>query len=280
MTLDLSSFESAVYGASEGRHGSFFTLRSDNYVSRSIERYGEWCEAELTLLAQVIEPGDVVVDAGANIGTHTLAFANMVGPGGRVYAFEPQPVVHRALSANILINGATQAIALNAALGDAPGALGFAEIDYGVERNFGAVSLEIVRDLAARDVAGPKASIPIMRLDDAVSVSRLKLIKSDTEGMEAALLDGASETLGRLKPYLYLECETATAAAPLFEAVERHGYDAFWHIAPLYLANNWKNDPEDVFGGVACVNLFCAPKGQGVKGLTKAEGAASHPRGA
>ena len=46
---------------------------------RSLDLYGEWCEFEIVLMRQVIRLGDVVIDAGANIGTHTVAFANLVG---------------------------------------------------------------------------------------------------------------------------------------------------------------------------------------------------------
>ena len=44
----------------------------------------------LRLAARLTRPGDVVVDAGANVGAIALECARRVGPGGHVHAFEPQ----------------------------------------------------------------------------------------------------------------------------------------------------------------------------------------------
>ena len=48
------------------------------------------------------------VDVGANIGTHTLAFARLVGERERVFAFEPQRLVAQVLAANIALNSLTK----------------------------------------------------------------------------------------------------------------------------------------------------------------------------
>jgi hypothetical protein len=48
------------------------------------------------VLQSFLRPGDVVLDVGAHLGSHTIAFAHMVGPGGAVHAFEPQAGAWRA----------------------------------------------------------------------------------------------------------------------------------------------------------------------------------------
>src|SRR5665647_2892297 len=64
------------------KHGLFMYNRNDAFVGRGLDLYGEWCDFEIQLLRQFIRLGDTGVDAGATIGTHTVAFANLVGPGG------------------------------------------------------------------------------------------------------------------------------------------------------------------------------------------------------
>ena len=86
------------------RHGTFLFNRNDTFVGRSLELYGEWCEAEIELLAQVVKAGDVVLDVGANIGTHAVSFARMVTDSGMVVAFEPQRLVFQNLCANLALN--------------------------------------------------------------------------------------------------------------------------------------------------------------------------------
>lgn len=46
---------------------------------------------EIKRLKNEIKPGQIVVDAGANVGFYTRLFSQIVGPSGKVYAFEPDP---------------------------------------------------------------------------------------------------------------------------------------------------------------------------------------------
>ena len=78
--------------------------RNDTFIGRSLEFYGEWCEFEIVLMRQLIKLGDIVIDAGANIGTHTVAFANLVGSTGIVHAFEPQGRHFMMLAGNAALN--------------------------------------------------------------------------------------------------------------------------------------------------------------------------------
>jgi FkbM family methyltransferase len=48
-------------------------------------------DLSLRILAALVKPGDVVIDIGASTGVYTFALAHLVGPSGRVHAFEPDP---------------------------------------------------------------------------------------------------------------------------------------------------------------------------------------------
>src|ERR1039457_4555745 len=77
------------------RHGVMAYHPKDSHVGRSLDLYGEWAESELELLGVLLQPGQVAVDVGANIGTHAVFFAERVGATGTVIAFEPQRLVHQ-----------------------------------------------------------------------------------------------------------------------------------------------------------------------------------------
>ena len=77
---------------------------------------------ETTLLKKFLQPGQTFVDVGANIGYYTLLAARIVGPKGKVYAFEPDPTNFALLTKNISANGYANVIAVNQALSSKTGA--------------------------------------------------------------------------------------------------------------------------------------------------------------
>src|SRR4051812_49892110 len=76
-------------GTKDCRHGKLSYLLNDAYIGRSLDVYGEYSEGELELFHQLLRPGDVAVDAGANIGAVTVGMARLFGPGGAGVALEP-----------------------------------------------------------------------------------------------------------------------------------------------------------------------------------------------
>ena len=72
----------------ECRNGTMLVLANDAVIGRSLTTYGEWAEHELAHLRPHVPDGGTVVDVGANVGTHTLAFAKWAGEG-RVSLLRP-----------------------------------------------------------------------------------------------------------------------------------------------------------------------------------------------
>jgi hypothetical protein len=71
------------------RYGDFSVFEGEDLISSSLTRFGEWAEEEISLLLDFVSPGDIVVDVGAFIGTHTVAFAKRVGAEGVVPISNP-----------------------------------------------------------------------------------------------------------------------------------------------------------------------------------------------
>jgi len=59
---------------------------------------------QVKLIKSIVKKGDTVLDIGANIGYYTLLLAKLVGPTGKVYAFEPDPENFRILKKNVGLN--------------------------------------------------------------------------------------------------------------------------------------------------------------------------------
>jgi FkbM family methyltransferase len=216
----------------QSAYGPILLNRHDMYIGPSIKATGGWCQMEIDAMGPLIRPADTVFDIGANFGIHTLAFSRFVGAAGRVYAFEPQRLVWQNLVGSLAINWIRNVHAMNVAIGDHTGEVRVPPISYNVRNNIGALSL---RDgwtgnsevnLLAEAVG---ELVPLLRLDD-WQVSECRLIKIDVEGMEMAVLSGAVDLIGRLRPICYVEFHTDRDAIASFFA--ELGYRLFLHAVP------------------------------------------------
>jgi len=174
---------------------------------------------------RLLDPGDKVVDVGANIGYMTTLFATRVGPTGRVEAFEPHPRIFGDLERNVGAFAARSDIApirLHAcAVGDSDGTGQLAEPD-GFARNEGGATFLRVGANTARCI-----DVPLARLDTVLSGARVALLKIDVEGYESAVLAGASRLLSarRIESVIYEahDCERSA----LHKTLQRLGFCIF-----------------------------------------------------
>jgi FkbM family methyltransferase len=161
---------------------------------------------ESELLAKLlphINPGDVVMDVGANYGVHTIPYAQKVGLEGEVYAFEPQGVIYNLLEENVRMNVADHQVHLyHQAVGHevCEAALsGYCDagkvIDYhrSQQTNYGGVSL---------GCDGEKVQMISI---DSLNLARLDYIKIDVEGAEKLVIWGAKDTIERCRPIIHYE---------------------------------------------------------------------------
>jgi FkbM family methyltransferase len=220
---------------------------NDVYIGKSLDAYGEWSEGEVEFFRRLVRPGDVVVDAGANIGVHTLVFSQVVGPGGVVWAFEPQRLVFQLLCGNMALNSVTNAMCYLAALGRQRGAINVPALDYSRPNNFGGISLN----------AGMPGETVTMTTLDSLKLAACKLVKIDVEGMELEVLQGGMETIQRCKPCLYVENDRPQNSAALTQFIDSLGYHMYWHMPPLYSPQNFFQNPSNVFANIVSGNLIC-----------------------
>lgn len=150
---------------------------------------GLWEETETRLFSSVVREGMTVVDVGANVGYYTLLAARLVGPAGRVYAFEPSPENFALLARNVEANGYKNVVLVPKAVSDMSGTARL-RID---RASSGGHSLSGFRG-GSDFVEVETASLDEYFADGKES---LDVIKVDAEGAEVAIFDGMSEVLRR-----------------------------------------------------------------------------------
>ena len=152
----------------------------------------------LALLDALVRPGDVVVDAGASFGLFTGRLSLLVGTGGTVHAFEPNPSCHAQL--NGVASAGGNVVVHPVALSDRSGP-GVLHVPLRNGRRTDALG-RLAPNAAAEEVLVP---VVTTRLDDVVP--SMTFMKCDVEGHELAVLRGAAETLARDRPALLVEIE-------------------------------------------------------------------------
>lgn len=154
-------------------------------------------KAELIFYIKYLQPGMTVFDVGSNLGELTLLFSSLVGPTGKVYAFEASSSVYARFEAFWKTLGRPQVIPNNVAVSDV--------VDY--------VSLNVYDDdhsgwntLANRPLEKYGISIKPVQTETVKSttvdsycqehgIENIDLLKIDVEGAEYQVLRGATQML-------------------------------------------------------------------------------------
>jgi FkbM family methyltransferase len=233
------------------RYGSMIYNRNDQFIGKSLELYGEWSQNELDFMGRYISEGDYCIDVGANIGTHALYFADLVGKTGCVAAFEPQRIVFQLLCANIALNQHMNVNTFNTAVTASEQIVHLPNLDPLVFNNFGAASLQ-----PSSNTAYPVKGIPL----DALSFPRLDFIKIDAEGSEPEIVRGAVELLQKHQPLVYAEYYPERHSECLIHLFRTLDYRVYMHPTPSFNPSNFNKEAKNIFGEYVEHSLFCVPK--------------------
>jgi FkbM family methyltransferase len=211
------------------------------------------------MLRQLIRPGMTVVEAGANMGTHSVDIARACAPGA-FYAFEPQPRIFQILCANLALNDIGNAFAYPEACGEAEGEAVVPLTDYAQAGNFGGLSLK---------PAGEPGIRVRVRTIDSLELAACGLMKVDVEGFEPQVLRGARRTIERYRPVIYIENDRALQQQEVISLISDMDYRLYWHTPSLFSPDNFKGEQKNIFGRVVSVNMLCLPSERGtvVRGL-------------
>lgn len=209
-------------------------IAEDTRITPLVKKHGrlDYDLNTLPFIRRYIKPGMVVLDCGANIGSHTSSYLEWVGASGKVYAFEPNRQVFECLYYNC-----PSSVLFNAA----------------VTNNDGFCSMVVDPSDPARGyVENKRGLINTMKIDS-LNVSRVDFIKIDIEGCEIFALEGAAETIQRYRPVMCIEVND--------RALGRFGLNRYDLIAKVvgmgyYYRPIWENAP--MSNGKP--DIICIPK--------------------
>ena len=156
---------------------------------------GLWESHVTGWLHDVLGPGDVMVDVGANIGYFTVLAAQLVGPGGRVVAVEASPHLCDIVRRNVAMNGHRGAVTVwNRAAWSGRQRLQLHQrVHYGANSSLASTGAENLADLADTEVMVEVEAAPLDELLD--DLTRIDVMKIDVEGAEVQALRGLARTL-------------------------------------------------------------------------------------
>lgn len=147
-----------------------------------------------------------LVDVGAHVGMHTVAYA-FLRPRAHIFSFEPQSRMFELLKENILINSLQDRVHLHhAAVGHRAGSAELASvvqdgshagetIEYGTDKRF---------NLGGLSLGHGGEAVPLVRLDD-MNLPGCDFLKIDVEGFEPLVVRGAEQLIERFRPVVLFE---------------------------------------------------------------------------
>jgi FkbM family methyltransferase len=223
------------------RYGRLYVAAGDSVIGRSLQLYGEWAEDEIDSYSALLTDGDTIVDVGANIGTHSVALAARF-PHSQVAAFEPQPLAFSLLASNVLAARTGNVYPRNCGCGERQTVLHVTPDYESIGWNIGAFSL---RD--ADESNSGSVEILLVPLDSVAFRRRVQFIKIDVEGMEEAVLAGASKLIARDRPLIYFEVLDISRLATPRSLLMDLGYELRWLQSEAFNPNNFRLNSENIW---------------------------------
>lgn len=159
-------------------------LEEDQYICKWVQESGR-LDHDQNLLPRILPyVKGTVIDVGAFIGDHTIAYARRAN---KVIAFEPNPNAYQCLDFNL--KNYPNVELRNQGLGEIPGKISLTDVPTNVGMVYASKSNKGIDCITI----------------DSLNLDRLDFIKIDAEGYEHNILKGAEETIKKYKPVMVLE---------------------------------------------------------------------------
>ncbi len=205
--------------------GAQFSVDLYDRIQRQM-RFGCYEPHVMHAMRGILRNGDIFVDVGAHIGYHSYFAAGLVGPAGRVFAFEADPGNFARLKKNL--ERFPHAVAYHCAAWSREEKLSFERSASAGESGWGS----LVRAPNAR--LGEQIEVQGVSLDGwskRTGLKAIRAVKIDVEGAELAVLHGAETVLREMRPILLIELnapmlrQSGASAAMIEQLLRKRGYE-------------------------------------------------------
>ncbi len=189
------------------------------------------------IMRKVLQPGDTFIDGGANLGILTLIGATLVGPAGRVYAFEPQAAMAQRVRTHLALNRITHVVLTEKGVWETSGTKTLYEFENDTSEG-------VSMGRRADKPVAREFTIETTRIED-VAPPPVRLIKLDVEGAELPALRGCEKLLppyspGHHAPHIIAELKTVTSRAFGYDGIELVDFLLHKHPYRLHLVKTRK----------------------------------------
>jgi FkbM family methyltransferase len=187
------------------KRGLHYELDLSEGIDLAVYLFGAFEPSTQYALSKHVKPGMTVLDIGANIGSHTLHMANLVGANGRVYAFEPTAFAYAKLLRNLALNPLLEPRVI-------------AQQCFLVGRDFDGVPQQIYSswplvggsNLHSKHLGASKSTDgAFARTLDSILADdgdpAVHVVKLDVDGFECEVVSGAASMMSRHKPIFIME---------------------------------------------------------------------------
>jgi hypothetical protein len=235
-TFDIEAIEAPPLArVTEARHGIFQYWPGFDAATRSLVWYGDYIESHLCLLSRFVRAGTWVMEVGSGIGVHAVPLARTVGADGHLFVYEAHAPAKRLLQQNLAANGVGGIVT-------------------------------VMRRCLAGPSAGDRAELTTLTPDtpteaiDELWVERLDLLKIGHDQPALAILDGACETIWRLRPVLFISTGDRVPVDVAARRASELGYRCWRFDAPLFDPANFNRRDSDIFNGATTTALLAIPE--------------------
>jgi len=230
----------------DSKAGEMVIYKNDSIVSAAIAIFGEYCDAEVQIMARYLTPESTYLDIGTNIGYHALAIHKTVGCN--IMGFEPHPN-HFTVAA---YNCREKPIKLyNTALSSKNGTMIMSDFDENIISNYGEVGIK------EEGIEVP--TIKLDELDDLKDVP-VTLMKIDVEGAELDVLKGSIKTIKANRPTIFYEAIDYEIWTKCFKWLDSKDYKQYWVTCRTKpVAETYKKSENNPFGMGGVSNILAVP---------------------
>lgn len=230
----------------DSRLGTFLVYQNDTIISKSIDMYGEYCQAEVNILKEYLpDTFSQYIDIGTNIGYHLVAIHKETNCNA--LGFEPNPKHFAIASYNSKDYSKIQIV--NAGASNKKSERILKDFDPTTKSNYGDIHI----------TSDEGINVKMITLD-AVDLATCNVIKIDVEGHEFEALQGCVKTISKHRPVIFYEAMEWDVWNNCQQFLDARKYKQYWVACRTKpIAETFKPSDENPFDDSTVANILAIP---------------------